>query len=104
MVISKVTDCFRLCMVRRVTARVNLVERQVCGNVFGLLEPHSPGQDGSAACLSLQIGRPLKTIIGSRLRARRCDCSFVITVLVQTLVGKVVAVLSHAAVMLTAGR
>jgi hypothetical protein len=30
----------------------------------------------------------LRTIIGIRLRARRCDCSFVLTVPVQTLVGK----------------
>jgi hypothetical protein len=42
----------------------------------------------SAACLSLQVGRSLETIIGSRLKARRCDCSFVLAVPVQTLVGK----------------
>jgi hypothetical protein len=35
----------------------------------------------SAACLSLQVGRSLKTIIGIRLKARRCDCSFVFAVL-----------------------
>ena len=38
----------------------------------------------SAACLSLQVGRSLKTIIGIRLKARRCDCSFVVAVPVQT--------------------
>ena len=42
----------------------------------------------SAACLSLQVGRSLKTIIGIRLKARRCDCSFVVAVPVQTSVGK----------------
>ena len=42
----------------------------------------------SAACLSLQVGRSLKTIIGIRLKARRCDCSFVFAVPVQTSVGK----------------
>ena len=46
----------------------------------------------SAACLSLQVRRSLKTIIGIRLRTRRFDCSFVLTVPVQTLVGKVVVV------------
>jgi hypothetical protein len=30
----------------------------------------------------------LKTIIGIRLKARRCDCSFVFAVPVQTSVGK----------------
>ncbi len=76
----------------------------------------------SAACLSLQVGRSLKTIISIRLQTRRFDCSFVLAVPVQTLVGKVVVVeresgsaerfqaagvfsaLSHAAAMLTAGR
>jgi hypothetical protein len=42
----------------------------------------------SAACLSLQVGRSLKTIIGIRLKARRCDRSFVFAVPVQTSVGK----------------
>jgi hypothetical protein len=46
----------------------------------------------SAACLSLQVGRSLKTIIGIRLRTRRFDCSFVLTVPMQTSVGKVVVV------------
>jgi hypothetical protein len=41
----------------------------------------------SAACLSLQVGRSLETIIGIRLKARRCDCSFVLAVPVQTSVG-----------------
>ena len=43
----------------------------------------------SAAYLSLQVGRSLKTIIGIRLQTRRCDCSFVLTVPVQTSVGKI---------------
>jgi hypothetical protein len=42
----------------------------------------------SAACLSLQVGRSLKTIIGIRLKARRFDCSFVFAVPVLTSVGK----------------
>jgi hypothetical protein len=42
----------------------------------------------SAACLSLQVGRSWETIIGIRLEARRCDCSFVLAVPVQTSVGK----------------
>ncbi len=42
----------------------------------------------SAACLSLQVGRSLETIIGIRLKARRCDCSFVVAIPVQTSMGK----------------
>jgi hypothetical protein len=66
----------------------------------------------SAACLSLQVGRSLKTIIGIRLEARRCDCSFVVAVPVQTSVGKLqsrrcgavrVEALDHTAVPLTIG-
>jgi hypothetical protein len=38
----------------------------------------------SAAYLSLQVGRSLKTIIGIRLQTRRCDCSFVLAVPMQT--------------------
>ena len=38
----------------------------------------------SAAHLSLQVGRSLKTIIVIRLQMRRFDCSFVLTVLMQT--------------------
>ena len=41
-----------------------------------------------AAYLSLQVGRSLETIIGIRLKARRCDCSLVLVVPVQTSVGK----------------
>jgi hypothetical protein len=48
----------------------------------------SPGMMSSAACLSLQVGRSLKTIIGIRLKARRCDCSFVFAVPVQTSLGE----------------
>ena len=65
----------------------------------------------SAACLSLQVGRSLETIFGIRLKARRCDCSFVLAVPVQTSVGKlqtvdVVPLLRlpvHAAEMLGSG-
>jgi hypothetical protein len=46
----------------------------------------------SAACLSLQVGRSLKTIIGIRLETRHCDCSFVVAVPVQTSVGKLKSV------------
>ena len=46
----------------------------------------------SAACLSLQVGRSLETIIRIRLKARRCDCSFVVAVPVQTSVGKLKSV------------
>ncbi len=75
----------------------------------------------SASYLSLQAGRSLQTLIRSRFQIRRFDCSFVLTVPMQTLVGKVVvveresgsaersqdagvfSVLSHAAVALAAG-
>ena len=64
-------------------------DRQVCGNVFGLwVEISLPAMMSSAACLSLQVGRSLETIIGIRLKARRCDCSFVFAVPVQTSVGE----------------
>ena len=56
----------------------------------------------SAAYLSLQVGRSLKTLIRSRFQIRRCDCSFVLTVPLQTLVGKLVAAMSYAAAV-TAG-
>ena len=46
----------------------------------------------SAAYLSLQVGRSLKTLIWSKFQIRRFDCSFVLTVPMQTLVGKVVVV------------
>ena len=77
-------------MVRRRTAREKLLsDRQVCGNVFGLwVEISLLAMMSSAACLSLQVGRLLETIIGIRLKARRCDCSFVFAVPVQTSVGK----------------
>ncbi len=66
-----------------------LNDRQVCGNVFGLwVEISLLAMMSSAACLSLQVGRSLETIFGIRLKARRCDCSFVFAVPVQTSVGK----------------
>jgi hypothetical protein len=43
----------------------------------------------SAACLSLQVDRSFKTMIGIRLQMRRCDCSFVLAVPTQTSVGKI---------------
>jgi len=44
-------------MVRRATARISLGERQVCGNVFGLLmEPRAPGQD-EFRCVSILTSR-----------------------------------------------
>jgi hypothetical protein len=53
--------------------------RQVCANVYGLwLETSSPGQDELRACPSFKVGRSLKTIFRTRLRTRRCDCSFVL--------------------------
>ena len=66
----------------------------------------------SAACLFLQVGRSLETIIGIRLKARRCDCSFVFAVPVQTSVGKfkfvdvvlLVGLSVHTAEMLGSGR
>jgi hypothetical protein len=77
-------DYFRQCMVHRMTAGINLVERQVCGNVFGLLmEPRAPGQD-EFRCVSVLTSRAVvETIIGNRFQTRRCDCSFVLTVPVQ---------------------
>lgn len=121
---QEIGDQYQLCMVRRMTARLSLGERQVCGNVFGLWWSRVLlARMSSAARLSLQVGRSLRTIIGIRLRARRFDCSFVLTVPMQTLVGKVVEVveresgsakrfqaagvfsaLSHAAAAMTPGR
>jgi hypothetical protein len=63
--------------------------RQVCANVYGLwLETRSPGQDEMRACPSFKVSRSLKTIFRTRLRTRRCDCSFVLATPVQTSVGK----------------
>ena len=49
----------------------------------------------SAACLSLQVGRSLKTIIVIRLQMRRFDCSFVLTVLMQTSVRNQIVVVER---------
>jgi hypothetical protein len=88
--VSRKPDQYRQCMVRRRTAREKVwARRQVCGNVFGLwVEISLLAMMSSAACLSLQVGRSLKTIIGIRLKARRCDCSFVVAVPVQSSVGE----------------
>ena len=78
-------------MVRRTTAREKVwARRQVCGNVFGLrVEIISPGYD-EFRCVPVLTSRSVvgETIIGIRLKARRCDCSFVFAVPVQTSVGK----------------
>jgi hypothetical protein len=67
----------------------SLVEKTICANVFGLwVESSSPGQDELRACLSFKTLRSLKTIRNTRLRTRRCDCSFVVTYPVQTSVEK----------------
>jgi hypothetical protein len=80
-----------ICMVRRTTAREKLrSDRQVCGNVFGLwLENVSPGHD-ELRCVPVLTSRSVvgETIISIRLKARRCDYSFVFAVPVQTSVGK----------------
>ena len=49
----------------------------------------------SAAHLSLQVGRSLKTIIVIRLQMRRFDCSFVLTVLMQTSVRNQIVVVER---------
>jgi hypothetical protein len=52
------------------------------------VEMDSPDQDELRAYLSFKVGRSQSTISGIRLKTRRCDCSFVRTVPVQTSVGK----------------
>jgi hypothetical protein len=39
-------------------------------------------------CPSKSVGCSFETILGTRLRTRRCDCSFVLAAPVQTSVGK----------------
>jgi hypothetical protein len=52
------------------------------------VEVDSPDQDELRAYLSFKVGRSQSTISRIRLKTRRCDCSFVRTVPVQTSVGK----------------
>jgi len=81
---------YRECMVRRRTARAKLRARDKSAAMYSAFEWRLSllAMMSSAACLSLQVGRSLKTILGIRLKARRCDCSFVVAVPVQTSVGK----------------
>jgi len=44
-------------------------------------------------CPSKSVGCSFETILGTRLRTRRCDCSFVLAAPVQTSVGKFQAVM-----------
>jgi hypothetical protein len=57
-----------------------------------LVEHSAPGQDELRAYLSLLVGRSSSTNSSSRFQARRCDCSFVLAVLIQTSVGNFNAV------------
>ncbi len=60
--------------------------------MWPLVEISSPGHDELRACPSLERERSSKTILEDRLWARRCDCSFVFAVPVQTLVGELLGV------------
>jgi len=77
-------------MVRRRTAREKVWAIDKSAAMYSAFEWRTSllATMSSAACLFLQVGRSLETIIGIRLKARRCDCSFVFTVPVQTSVGK----------------
>jgi len=77
-------------MVRRRTAREKLRTIDKSAAMYSAFEWRTSllAMMSSAAYLSLQVGRSLETIIGIRLKARRCDCSFVFAVPVQTSVGK----------------
>ena len=70
-------------MVRRATARGKRGREDKSAAMYSAFEWRSSllAMMSSAACLSLQVGRSLETIIGIRLKARRCDCSFVLAVL-----------------------
>jgi hypothetical protein len=58
-----------------------------------LVEISSTGLDELRACLpSKSVGCSFETILVTRLETRRCDCSFVLAVPVQTSVGKFQAV------------
>ena len=101
-------------MVRRRTAREKLRTIDKSAAMYSAFEWRTSllAMMSSAAYLSLQVGRSLETIIGIRLKARRCDCSFVVAVPVQTSVGKfksvnvvaLLALLFHAAEMIGEGR
>jgi hypothetical protein len=73
-------------MVRRETARGKRGREDKSAAMYSAFEWRSSllAMMSSAACLSLQVGRSFETIIGIRLKARRCDCSFVFAVPVQT--------------------
>ena len=77
-------------MVRRRTARGKLGAIDKSAAMYSAFEWRTSllAMMSSAACLSLQVGRSLETIIRIRLKARRFDCSFVFAVPVQTSVGK----------------
>jgi hypothetical protein len=73
-------------MLRRLTAREKLIdEKLVCANVFGLLmEVQSPGHDELCRVPVLISRSVIKDHFRRRFQARRCDCSFVLTVPMQT--------------------
>ena len=50
-----------------------------------------------AACLSFETPRSFKIRSANTFQARRCDCSFIFTRPVQTLVGKLVVAAAYAA-------
>jgi hypothetical protein len=52
-----------------------------------LVEHCAPGQDELRAYLSLLVGRRHQPIRPAGFQARRCDCSFILAVLMQTSVG-----------------
>jgi len=53
-----------------------------------LVEPRAPGQD-EFRCASVLTSRSVvEALIVNRFQIRRCDCSFVLAVPMQTLVGK----------------
>ena len=64
--------------------------RQVCANVFGLEWRSALRARMSCARVSpyKSVGCSFETILGTRLRTRCCDCSFVLAAPVQTSVGK----------------
>src|ERR1700760_364401 len=72
-------------MVRRATARISSSEKTSLRQcIRPLVEPRAPGQD-EFRCVSVLTSRTVvQTIIGNRFQKRRCDCSFVLTVPVQT--------------------
>src|SRR5271168_5146194 len=75
---GRVRDCYE-CMVRRATAREKFGREDKSAQMYSAFEWRSAllAMMSCARVCPFKTRRSLKTIRNTRLRTRRCDCSFV---------------------------